>query len=768
MLFTKKIFIMVIFFTSSIAQNISIIGTVLDETTLEPIKHVNILVKDTDFGTVSNDDGRFTILTKKSFPVTLIITHIGYLTKEITIQNNNNIEVLLSLKVLQGQDVIIEGVQRHSEREVASKIEVVELKSIEKRGIRDIGEVLNEFESVNVNTTSYGKQTVSIRGSNPNEVAVYIDGIKLNNSATGSADIAYVDLTDLSEVEVIKGGSSTLFGAGNFGGVVLLHSQKPQNNSLEYSRSFGLTDKNDQDITFAGNIKLGSLGAYGRYSGKSRLYDGRTLFTTVFGNYGGLLSFDNQEISYKHVDFDKFIEYPSGGIVSSDELKVERVTFFGNIFGTSGWDIQYGKKVWTWDDNFYTNITRLFADDVEQYRINKGFKINSFSGSIQVEDEKQIYNGDQLVNDSYSDKSWKSKGELIHHDRGIATVLRYDIQNPEKYFNLLRFEGGFRYSNTKYSQDQINQEFDKQVEREYVEYKFKETIPLTTYKLSMLAEGEINNYFYKIFFGQGYNNRLPTLNDRFIWADGINQLEEDYRRLKTTYNTIGNINDIQKQMSKIKSVIEIMEPGLEKEFLSTTEFNGQVLINDINDLFKKIELSGGLFRNYFINKIAYFKLDNDLVVPYNTNTAWLNGAELSSKISLLNDDIILKGSIMWIQPSDQEIFPNKPSTSGNILLDINKNWFHLNISHIFNGPQYYLHGGVSYEQLQKQQNTNLTISAAANIWLFETTFSYSIRNIFSNDVTIITAGAQSGDIFNYYDAHRELFNIKISLSDKAL
>lgn len=221
-------------------------------------------------------------------------------------------------------------------------------------------------------------------------------------------------------------------------------------------------------------------------------------------------------------------------------------------------------------------------------------------------------------------------------------------------------------------------------------------------------------------------------------------------------------------MNKIKSVIEIMEPGLEKEFLSTTEFNGQVLINDINDLFKKIELSGGLFRNYFINKIAYFKLDNDLVVPYNTNTAWLNGAELSSKISLLNDDIILKGSIMWIQPSDQEIFPNKPSTSGNIFLDINKNWFHLNISHIFNGPQYYLHGGVSYEQLQKQQNTNLTISAAANIWLFETTFSYSIRNIFSNDVTIITAGAQSGDIFNYYDAHRELFNIKISLSDKAL
>ena len=762
----NKIFIFSIIYSTLFAQGITIEGKIFDVNSKDPLTNVNILVKDTDFGTISNDDGSFSIIIYKEQPITLIFSHIGYLGKELIVPNDNKLKVFLSPKILQGQDVIIEGVQRHSEREVASKIEVVELQQVERRGIRDISEILDELESVNVNTTSYGKQSISVRGSNSNEVAVYLDGIKLNNSATGSADLAYIDLTDLSEIEVIKGGSSILFGPGNFGGVVLLHSQKPTHNNIEYSRSFGISDDNDQDITVAGNMKIGPVGTYGRYSGKSRLFDGRTLFTSLFSNYGGIISLKNQELAYKHVDFDKYIEFPSGGIVSSDELEVDRITFFGNILGTSGWDIQYGKKQWNWDDEFYTNITRLFEDDVTQYRINKGFKENKLSGSIQFEDEKQQYLGEQIVNDSYSEKSWRSVGDLTQHDRGLATVLRYDVQNFDKYINLLRYEGGFRYSNTKFTQDQTNQEFLRQVENEYFEYDLDEIYSLTTYKLSLLAEGDIDRYFYKLFFGQGYNNRLPTLNDRFIWADGFNQLEENYRRLRNMYNYLGDVNNVLDKMTRIENVIGIMQSGLEMEYLSTTEFNAQVLIYDVNSIFDMVEIGGGIFRNDFINKIAYFTLDNNLVVPYNTKSAWLNGAELSGKLSLLDNIINLKGNITRINPSDQEIFPNKPSTTGSIVLDITKDWFYLNFSHIFNGPQYYMHGGVSFDQLKKQQNTNVTISATANIWLFETTFSYAIRNIFSDEVTILTAGTQSGDIFNYYDAHRELFNIKISLSEK--
>ena len=766
MTFVKQQLFIYFFPIFLIAQNVSITGIVHDETNLKPIENVNILVKDTDFGTISNSDGKFSIIPYTELPITLVFSHIGYLKKELIVQNDNKIEVFLSPKILQGQDVIIKGVQRHSNREVSSKIEVAGLESIEKRGIRDVSEVLKELQGISINTTSYGKQTISIRGSNSNEVAVYLDGIKLNNSATGSADLAYIDISDLDEIEIIKGGSSTLFGAGNFGGVVLLHSKKPESNIVEYSRGFGISDKNDQDLSIAGNIKFGPLGAYGRYSGKSRLFNGRTLFTSIFGNYGGLLSFENKELAYKHVDYDKYIEFPSGGVVSSDELMVDRITFFGNIFGTTGWDIQYGNKNWTWDDEFYTNISRQFNDEVTQYRINKGFNFKKLSGSLQIEDEIQEYSGNQYVKDSYSYKSWRSKGSLTQHDRGVAYVMRYDIQYPAENIDLLRWEAGVRYSQTSYTQNQTNFEFTNMIESAMIEYDLEDTITLNTYRIGVLTEGHTKNSRYKLFFNQGYNNRMPTLNDRFIWADGVNQLKEDYRRLVIVNNSIGGSVYIQDQLSKINSILDIMGDELEKEFVSTTEFDGQIVFNNFNTGIDKIEIGGGIFRNYFLNKIAYYTLENSLVVPYNTNNAWLNGAELSGNISLFNNLINMEGNLTLVQPSDQEIFPNKPSTTGSIVVDISKNWFHMNISHIFNGPQYYMHGGVSFEQLQKQQNTNITFSADAHFWLFDATLSYSVRNIFSDEVTILTSGAQSGDIFNYYDAHRELINLKISLSDR--
>lgn len=763
---TTKIIVFIIFIISVLlAQKHKITGIVKDDFTGQPISSVNILINGTDIGTSTDDDGEFLIIINKDLPIELHVSHIGYSDKEILVSEEKTIEIYLSQKVLEGQEVIITGVQKHSKREVSSKIEVVELKEIEKKGIRDISEVLNELDGVVVNTTSYGKQTISIRGNNSNEIAVYIDGIKLNNSATGSADLAYIDLGDLEEVEVIKGGASTLFGSGNFGGVVLLHSKKPKDNRLELNRGFGITDENDQDLSAAGNLKYGPFGVYGRYSGKSRLFDGRTLFTSIFGNYGGLVSLKAQEIAYKHVDYDKFIEFPSGGIVSSDELKVDRITFFGNIFGTTGWDIQYGHKIWEWDDTFYTNISRYFNDDVKQYRINKGFKFNKLSGSVQIEDEFQKYEGDQLVKDSYILRSWGSKGTLKQHDRGIASVLRYDIHNPAENIDLLRWEGGIRYSVSNYEQKQITTEATPSDSiRE--EYLLEESVALSTYRLGVSVNGKMKNNNYEIFFSQGFNNRIPTLNDRFTWADGSNQLKDDYRKLLNSYYAIGQPKEIEEQLLTIQSILNSMGDELEKEFVTTTEANAKLKFNNLPSSIDNIETNIGVFRNSYINKIAYYSLDNGLVVPYNTNTAWLNGAELSGEISLFNNLINIDGNITWVRPSDQEIFPNKPSTTGSIIVDINKNWFHLNLSHIYNGPQYYIRGGVGIEQLQKQKNTNLTTSIDWRFWIFDATLSYTIRNIFSDETTVVTAGSQSGDIFNYYDAHRQLLNFKLTLSNR--
>lgn len=763
----SKIF--TIFFLYSInivlSQSYNIEGRIFVEGTNEPIANANILIKSTEFGTISYDDGYFSIIWNNNYPVNLVITHIGYYKKEVIITEPGRLDVYLTPRVIRIDEIIIEGVLRHSERDVSSKIEVVELKEIETRGIRDVSEILTELEGVNIHTTAYGKQTISIRGSNSNEVAVHLDGIKLNNSATGSADLAYVDLTDLDNIEVLKGSTSILFGPGNFGGVVLMHSKTPELNSIEINRGFGLTDDNDQDLSGAASVKFGPIGLYGRYSGKSRLFDGRTLFTSIFENYGGLASFTNQEIAVRHVNHTKYIEYPSGDIVSSDELYVNRFTFYGNILNSTGWDIQIGQKEWSLDDSFFSNLTREFKDHTTQYRVNKGFKYNNFSGSIQFEKEVQDYIGEQLVKSSYGLKSWKSVGELSQTDKGVASVIRYDVFDPVPNISLLRWEGGIRYSETNYSQYQTSQEFNDQAPGEFLEFNFDNKIKLNTYRLGVFAEGNVDNNSFQFFFNQGFNNRLPTLNDRFLWADGKEQLDEYYRSLRTNY--IENSPTINEKITRTERVMNIIEDGLDKETVNSTEFNSQFSFNETNiEAIDRVILGGGIFRNYFFNKIAYLALDNNIVLPYNTNNAWLNGAEMNFAIYVKNELFRLSGNLTLVKPSAEEVFPNKPSTTGSVILDIRKNWFSLNISHIFNGPQHYLHGGVDIEQLGEQRNTNLTLAVRKRFGYIKATLSYTIRNIFSDEVTILTSGTQTGNVFNYYDAHRQLINLKIFLSNR--
>jgi len=49
--------------------------------------------------------------------------------------------------------------------------------------------------------------------------------------------------------------------------------------------------------------------------------------------------------------------------------------------------------------------------------------------------------------------------------------------------------------------------------------------------------------------------------------------------------------------------------------------------------------------------------------------------------------------------------------------------------------------------------------------LFDVSVSYSIRNLFSNQITFVDFAHYSNDPFRYYEAHRTLFSLKLTLSN---
>ncbi|MBN1282418.1 MAG: TonB-dependent receptor [Proteobacteria bacterium] len=79
-------------------------------------------------------------------------------------------------------------------------------------------------QTVGVDVTNLGGEgalsTVSIRGSSAEQVAVFVDGVRVNSSLTGTFDFSSIPMESIERIEVIRGASSARFGSDAIGGAI--------------------------------------------------------------------------------------------------------------------------------------------------------------------------------------------------------------------------------------------------------------------------------------------------------------------------------------------------------------------------------------------------------------------------------------------------------------------------------------------------------------------------------------------------------------------
>src|SRR2546427_3472431 len=74
---------------------------------------------------------------------------------------------------------------------------------------------------------SVGKlSSISIRGANPNQVQILIDGVRVKSPLSGQVDLSDVSPELIDRIEVIRGAQSTLYGADAMGGVINIITKK--------------------------------------------------------------------------------------------------------------------------------------------------------------------------------------------------------------------------------------------------------------------------------------------------------------------------------------------------------------------------------------------------------------------------------------------------------------------------------------------------------------------------------------------------------------
>jgi len=108
--------------------------------------------------------------------------------------------------------------------EIGTTASVLGARQIQSQQIHNVTDALRQMPSMDV-TQSGSPGTiadVSIRGATPAQTLAMIDGVPLNDSATGSFDFSRLTTDDLDRIEVIRGAGGALYGSQAIGGVINL------------------------------------------------------------------------------------------------------------------------------------------------------------------------------------------------------------------------------------------------------------------------------------------------------------------------------------------------------------------------------------------------------------------------------------------------------------------------------------------------------------------------------------------------------------------
>lgn len=224
------------------AQERTITGTVTDASDKSGLPGVNILIKGTSQGAVTDLDGNFAVQVEEG-QNTLVFSFIGYQTTEFNIANSSNVKVALEPDAEELEEVVVTalGIKRE-ERSLGYAVSEVKSDDLGENSSANLMNSLNgKVAGVQITPVSgpASSSNVTIRGnavlSGSNQPLYVVDGVPMSNSNFDNASdhdnggidtgdgLSSINPDDIESMSVLKGPAATaLYGTRAINGVILI------------------------------------------------------------------------------------------------------------------------------------------------------------------------------------------------------------------------------------------------------------------------------------------------------------------------------------------------------------------------------------------------------------------------------------------------------------------------------------------------------------------------------------------------------------------
>lgn len=211
-------------FSGSIIYAQTVTGVVSDAN--GPLPSASVVVKGTSQGTVTDIDGQYT-LTNVGSDAVLVISYIGYITQEIPVGVNSEVNVMLAEDSQQLNEVVITGYVSQRRSSISGAVTQVNADDIARTRIPDVaqalqGQAAGVFVAANTGAPGDGFK-LRIRGEGTlgnNEVLYVVDGVP-------TRDISFLNQADVKTITVLKdAASASIYGSRAAGGVVVITTKQ--------------------------------------------------------------------------------------------------------------------------------------------------------------------------------------------------------------------------------------------------------------------------------------------------------------------------------------------------------------------------------------------------------------------------------------------------------------------------------------------------------------------------------------------------------------
>jgi outer membrane cobalamin receptor len=229
------IFILISIITLSAQGTGRIFGMIHDQKTGKPVENVSVCLQPVSYGIETGPAGHYDLSGIPAGTYQIVISRIGYHSitdQTITIHDGDIIELNFDLQSMILSD--IEGIVITATRSpslsntIPASVDLLDRIKLGHQNPQNLAEVLNNVPGLQIKDYGGlgGIKSVSMRGSNAEQVLVLLDGQRLNNPQNGQVDFSTLSATGLDRIEIVHGGNSALYGADAVGGVINLITRK--------------------------------------------------------------------------------------------------------------------------------------------------------------------------------------------------------------------------------------------------------------------------------------------------------------------------------------------------------------------------------------------------------------------------------------------------------------------------------------------------------------------------------------------------------------